>query len=138
MEQHVTTFSRILTFDTESDYFSVLLDFLYFLPLKCAFFLPSFAKITNILDFPYKKGGKKSPKEPLPTLYHAHSVSLRQKRALLHHQYSHQSQDSVEFRQSSVNHGVSLYIVSLRDTYDTAGRNLTLTDSREQTNQTHT
>jgi len=109
-----------------------------FYPLKCAFFLLSFAKITNILGFPHKKGGKKSPKEPLPTLYHAHSVSLRQKRALLHHQYSHQSQDSVEFRQSSVNHGVSLYIVSLRDTYDTAGRNLTLTDSREQTNQTHT
>lgn len=109
-----------------------------FYPLKCAFFLPSFAKITNILSFPHKKGGKKSPKEPLSTLYHAHSVSLRQKRALLHHQYSHQSQDSVEFRQSSVNHGVSLYIVSLRDTYDTAGRNLTLTDSREQTNQTHT
>lgn len=109
-----------------------------FYPLKCAFFLSSFAKITNILGFPHKKGGKKSPKEPLPTLYHAHSVSLRQKRALLHHQYSHQSQDSVEFRQSSVNHGVSLYIVSLRDTYDTAGRNLTLTDSREQTNQTHT
>lgn len=109
-----------------------------FYPLKCVFFLPSFAKITTILDFPHKKGGKKSPKEPLPTLYHAHSVSLRQKRALLHHQYSHQSQDSVEFRQSSVNHGVSLYIVSLRDTYDTAGRNLTLTDSREQTNQTHT
>ena len=109
-----------------------------FYPLKCAFFLPSFAKITTILDFPHKKGGKKSPKESLPTLYHAHSVSLRQKRALLHHQYSHQSQDSVEFRQSSVNHGVSLYIVSLRDTYDTAGRNLTLTDSREQTNQTHT
>lgn len=109
-----------------------------FSPLKCAFFLPSFAKITNILGFPHKKGGKKSPKKPLPTLYHAHSVSLRQKRALLHHQYSHQSQDSVEFRQSSVNHGVSLYIVSLRDTYDTAGRNLTLTDSREQTNQTHT
>lgn len=109
-----------------------------FYPLKCAFFLSSFAKITNILGFPHKKGGKKSPKEPLPTLYHAHSVSLRQKRALLHHQYSHQSQDSVEFRQSSVDHGVSLYIVSLRDTYDTAGRNLTLTDSREQTNQTHT
>lgn len=89
-------------------------------------------------DFPHKKSGKKFAKEPLPTLYHTLSVSLRQKRALLHHQYSHQSQDSVELRQSSVNHGVSLYIVSLRDTYDTAGRNLTLTDSREQTNQTHT
>ncbi len=46
----------------------------------------------------------------------------------LNHQSGNQGQDGVEFRQSGVDHGVGLHIVTLSDTHDTVGANLSLTD----------
>lgn len=67
MEQHVTTFSRILTFDTESDYFSVLLDFLYFLPPEMRFFFcPHLPKSQISLVFRIKKVGRSPRKNRFP------------------------------------------------------------------------
>ncbi len=51
---------------------------------------------------------------------------------ILHHQSCNERQNSVELRESSVDHGVGLYIVTSSDTCDTISTNLTLTDSRKR------
>ena len=63
------------------------------------------------------------------------SVSAYEK---LYQEGSYEGQDSIELRQSSINHGVGLHIVTLRNTDDTVGTNLTLTDGREKANQSDT
>ena len=47
---------------------------------------------------------------------------------ILHHQSANQAQNCVEFWESGVDQGVGEHIVSLADTDDTVGANLTLTD----------
>ena len=54
---------------------------------------------------------------------------------ILHHQCANQTQNCVEFRESGVNQGVGEHIVSLADTDDTVGANLTLTDGRNHADQ---
>ena len=56
---------------------------------------------------------------------------------LLDHQCCNESQDSIELRERSVDHCVSLYVVALSDALDTVSTNLTLTDSRVETYYTY-
>lgn len=46
-------------------------------------------------------------------------------------------QDGIELRKRSINHRVRLHIVSGSDACDTIRANHTLTDSREEANETH-
>ena len=48
---------------------------------------------------------------------------------------SSQSYDSIKFREYSKNQRIAEHIMSLSDSSDTIGTNLSLTDSREQSNQ---
>ena len=56
---------------------------------------------------------------------------------LMRHNGTNQAQNCVEFRESGVDKGVGEDVVALRDTYDTVGANLTLTDAGKHANKTH-
>ena len=55
----------------------------------------------------------------------------------LYQEGGYKGQDGVELRQSGINHGVGLHVVSLRYSYNTVGTNLTLPDSGEEAYQTY-
>jgi hypothetical protein len=55
----------------------------------------------------------------------------------LYKECCYEGKDGVELRQSGIDHGVGLYVVTLSHTPDTIGTNHALTDGREEAYKTY-